>query len=339
MMDLRHEIERRAWRFRRSDGTILAWLMQFAPDGSSVMHDHPNEARWIVDDDALLFHHEDGRVSTRFAVDREDDGRLHLAGRFLLDDTGTIHELVGRPPFDPSVPRLASCRIRTDLYRDTRALLVTLNGGGGCFSADQQRVGYELSGLAASLGADCIQVAEREDSCAAYADKTGTILDVIEGLLCRRYRTIVFAGFSSGGFGAILLAELFGARHPGHRIASVAVNAPTSLRPAHLDHLWKHVPARYLPPWVTPRARAVIPSEFLDPASLSRSHGHHGASHHLVYDRGNPAEAYYADILSGAFRSRLSGVDLGLTHGAGITALLGLGLHERIASDVIQQGG
>jgi murein DD-endopeptidase MepM/ murein hydrolase activator NlpD len=85
-------------RFRFSwssdEGSGVNGIATLREDGSIEGIASPNESTWLVDASGrLLFRHADGRVSTRYDKVWREDGRLCLAGPFLLRE-GITHHLV-----------------------------------------------------------------------------------------------------------------------------------------------------------------------------------------------------------------------------------------------------
>jgi hypothetical protein len=70
-------------------------VVRLEPDGAIGNYFHPNEARWSVDHNGhLLFHHQNGNVTTRF--DRANEDLTEFSGSFL-PDTEFTHRLRKRP--------------------------------------------------------------------------------------------------------------------------------------------------------------------------------------------------------------------------------------------------
>jgi DUF1680 family protein len=85
-------VERRWFRFSRRDGSLLAARLRLLPDGLIDGHSHPNEARWGLEGDVLVFYAEDGTATTRFTETRVSLGRVDFVGEFVQDASIT-HEL------------------------------------------------------------------------------------------------------------------------------------------------------------------------------------------------------------------------------------------------------
>ncbi len=75
----------KVWQFRRSDGTVLAPKIRLLPNGAIADSSHPNESRWGLEGDTLVFYAQDGTPSTRFVWTAVENGRMILRGRFTFD--------------------------------------------------------------------------------------------------------------------------------------------------------------------------------------------------------------------------------------------------------------
>jgi len=72
------------WQFGRDDGSVISNNMYLNPDGTISGYYHPNEHRWEVKGNDLLFYHEDGRIATRFTTFKTENGKWVIQGPFLL---------------------------------------------------------------------------------------------------------------------------------------------------------------------------------------------------------------------------------------------------------------
>jgi acetyltransferase-like isoleucine patch superfamily enzyme len=73
------------WLFAHALSPDHARAMTFKPDGSIAPLSHPNEARWRIEDGALILLTQDGQPSSRFLAVRSDQSIQHLDGDYLLD--------------------------------------------------------------------------------------------------------------------------------------------------------------------------------------------------------------------------------------------------------------
>ena len=74
----------KVWQFGRSDGTVLVAKMRLLPGGRIEGATHPNESKWAVVGNELLFYDSSGKISTRYNSFRQDGGHWVISGPFLL---------------------------------------------------------------------------------------------------------------------------------------------------------------------------------------------------------------------------------------------------------------
>jgi DUF1680 family protein len=89
-------IANKTWQFRRRDRsgeTVLLPVVRLLPGGGFDVPTHPNEHRWAMEGETLVFHAVNGASSTRFTSIRMQNGRVEWRGAFLFDLSLT-HELV-----------------------------------------------------------------------------------------------------------------------------------------------------------------------------------------------------------------------------------------------------
>lgn len=95
----------RFWRFSVLRAGTASEQLRFEPDGTLSGYGHPNERGWRLEGDRLALLAEDGRVSSRFEVARQDGDAMLLAGRSLIDGEGALLSLETQPLyFDPQAP-------------------------------------------------------------------------------------------------------------------------------------------------------------------------------------------------------------------------------------------
>ena len=317
-MDLEREIARRVWNFGRADGHEFRWLVQLAPGGKIVNHSHPNEAAWAINDGTLVFLNEANEVTTVFDTASQHEGRLRLEGRFFqAGNEYPLHTLTSWRPFDPSLALANAFHARSE-HSGGSTLVVTLNGRGRCFDGDWRRTEFEMAGLAPSLGADALLVLEAEQRCAWYADKADAVLEEVRSALRPRHHAVALVGMSAGGYGAVLVAERLAAARPDLTVSSVAINATTSLTRSDQETVWRDVPSRFIPPWISPDALAhCLPRDqdlrVCAQAGLAR--------HFFFFDSGNPAERFYSERMHDNLNCTLIGIELDMAHAEGCAAL------------------
>ncbi len=80
----------RPWSFAHASSPQNARAMTFKPDGSIAPASHPNEARWRIEDDALILMTEYGQPSSRLLPIRGEAGIEQFEGDYLLDPAAAI---------------------------------------------------------------------------------------------------------------------------------------------------------------------------------------------------------------------------------------------------------
>jgi hypothetical protein len=63
-------------------------------DGTIQGHSHPNEARWGLEGDTLVFFAQNGQPSTKFTSIHTIDGKMKYEGKFLLSNQDIVHTLL-----------------------------------------------------------------------------------------------------------------------------------------------------------------------------------------------------------------------------------------------------
>jgi hypothetical protein len=90
----KNELTLSTWQFERDDRIVISNNMHLEESGEISGYAHPNENRWAINGNKLIFYHEDGREATRFdTFTKDENGKWVISGPFLLDDKGTIHVL------------------------------------------------------------------------------------------------------------------------------------------------------------------------------------------------------------------------------------------------------
>ena len=81
------------WTFLHGEGDVISPIVRLDASGRIEGIDHPNEARWGLEDRILVFYHQDGQPSTRFTETALEEGKITLSGRLLLGDGIVYHVL------------------------------------------------------------------------------------------------------------------------------------------------------------------------------------------------------------------------------------------------------
>ncbi|MET9387650.1 beta-L-arabinofuranosidase domain-containing protein [Streptomyces sp. NPDC002928] len=90
LRQLDREVTGKIWQFRRPHSVPISVLLHV--DGR-IESDHPNETFWAVEGDQLVFFDPTRRPTTRFALEKDPDGRMTWTGKFL-PDPAIMHRLV-----------------------------------------------------------------------------------------------------------------------------------------------------------------------------------------------------------------------------------------------------
>src|SRR5690606_27995932 len=82
----------------RPKGSVISDKLVLHPNGFIVGYNHPNEAFWAIDGDALLIQDHHGQTTCRLERTTDDTGAPCLAGNFIspwqnYETTDTRHEL------------------------------------------------------------------------------------------------------------------------------------------------------------------------------------------------------------------------------------------------------
>ena len=90
--DLRAQVVSKVWQFSHGDGSVIAERIRLLSDGKIEGYYHPNESRWDLEDDIVVFYHESGEPSCRFTSLHTEHGKTVLSGPLLFDPQ-VIHVL------------------------------------------------------------------------------------------------------------------------------------------------------------------------------------------------------------------------------------------------------
>lgn len=86
----------KVWQFSHGGGSVIAEEVRLLPDGRIDMGEyyHPNESRWGLDDNTLVFYHEGGEPSCRFTSVGIEHGKTVLSGPLLFDPSGATQHVL-----------------------------------------------------------------------------------------------------------------------------------------------------------------------------------------------------------------------------------------------------
>jgi len=81
------------WTFLHREGDVISPNVRLDASGRIEGIDHPNETRWGLEDNMLVFYNQEGQPSTRFTEIAREEGKIVLTGRLLLTDEVVFHVL------------------------------------------------------------------------------------------------------------------------------------------------------------------------------------------------------------------------------------------------------
>ena len=94
LSELDMAITNKIWQFsRESDNSVIASRLRLMADGSIQGHSHPNEVRWGLKGDTIVFFAQNGEVTTEFTDISTREGKMMYKGRSLGSDSPIIHTL------------------------------------------------------------------------------------------------------------------------------------------------------------------------------------------------------------------------------------------------------
>jgi hypothetical protein len=215
------------------------------------------------------------------------------------------------------------------------ALLVLINSLGRPFDGFDTR--WEFYDLPRRVACDFVRISERDDPAMWYIDKAGEICAILQSRIAGRYRRVMLAGMSSGGFASLLVGSMLAALCPDVSIETFTINPQTGHDPWHRAFMAGFPTG--LPPALIGDAAfdaiADLPHEIaplLDALPAVR------LTHRVFYDHGNPAERYYADLIRGRRGVELVPFHFGVGHMSGCLTLMERGvvqdaIADRLAAD------
>jgi len=103
----------KTWQFGRGDGSVIAQKIKLLSNGRIEGYAHPNESRWGIEGNTLIFYHESGKPATRYESFTRESGLWVIRGPFLLG-TGTVHVLKEVPATQQGLPSIGEPVIYTN---------------------------------------------------------------------------------------------------------------------------------------------------------------------------------------------------------------------------------
>ena len=299
------------WQVAGADGAAIAGPVRFLPDGSVVGAPGTGVARWELLDGTLVVQ-ADGQ--TLWVFDRrETRGRREIVvGRSPLVEG----EIELRPDLDDL--QTAHC-----LRWPSRPLLVVFNSVANPF--DGVGTQWEFEAFLENEDLDFVLFSERSDPSFGYLNKTARVLDRLRFLPALGYQEFVFLGQGTGGFAAMMFAELLSYDFHQCRLRSLTINPVTAHGAAIEEALRGAAEPSMMPPLldanvVSQKDCPVASIRDLVRMSTRRREGE--LAHRVLYDDGNPAQVFYVHPLDDLEGFTLCPVTLGLPHEAGNAAIL-----------------
>jgi hypothetical protein len=312
------------WRLGRNDGSLLAPLFRFLPDGLTSGYNNPFEARWSLQDGLLSLRTADGLETTRFTeVTLNADGQPHLSGPFLLlPDSGITHSL--EPASHNHETSSGNLHVAVTLGSSREILFVSFNSLKRPFQGSATR--WEFFQIPLKLGIDHLRFAECVAPDMWYLDKTSQIQAILNGVLARGYRLVVMCGLSSGGYASLLFSELLCQRYPRTLFRSFTINPQTS-HSAGTKEFMRALPQGFAPALIDDDALARRDIAETEIAAIGAcSQFRENIRHNVFYDSGNQAEEYYVQKLVGLPGIDLQPIQMAVGHLSGCIALFERGV-------------
>ena len=298
------------WRLYRPGGEVLRERIKFYPDGRVTGFPNADLAKWKIEHAAL-----------------------HIVSAGLV--TTTFNELEGADPAPvlksnpvPNQnetyllsPNLTDLHVEIFQTRFCGDMLVVPTSRGRPFDGMSTR--WELWHLPREAGIDHMRLAEHVDSRCWYTNKTARIMAQLRIFVAQGYRSFCFFGLSSGGYAAMLLAELLASEFAGLQIRSVAINPQTQLGDDVKYYFSAAGIAReFWPDLITDEdlAQADIAVVNLKDA-IHAEHRKSDVQHHVFYDAGNACEQYFAGCIDAISSVKLHRFWHGLPHADGISKI------------------
>ena len=320
-------LARKAWRFGPLGIDAFYAGMRFLADGRIFDYPSPNEQLWRLEGETLVLLSAEGVPTNRVGGFRRIGGAIRGTGPYLGRDD-LVHRLESIDFLSGLDTRTCSLRVEATLGDGTGPLLVVFNCLVRGFTAAP--VVWDYYGLTRALDVDHCRFAERPGPGLWYLDKAARIRTTLAALAAGR-RHVVLAGCSSGGYAALRFGTWLAAERPDCRVETVACNPQTVHAFRHRHHLRSTVAPALLPEMIEDDLLAAFGGEAdVELDRLVRPSGGN-ARHVVLYDSGNPAEAYQVEQVCG-----LPGVEARPRH-LGVGHVEGIGrmeLHDGLMATV-----
>ena len=206
----------------------------------------------------------------------------------------------------------------------SRPMLVTFNSSAR--SSDEQGTDWEWTAYLGDDNLDFTLFSERAPPSFCYLNKTARVMDRLRTLPQFGYREFLFVGKGSGGFAALMFAELLSYEFYNCRFRSLTVNPVTAHGQEIEDEIRQVADEQMRAPFLEADAAsqkdcAVASIRELVRMSTRRRKG--DVQHRLLFDQDNPAQAMYAYWISDLDGFSLFPAALGLRPDEGSNAIIG----------------
>ena len=295
------------WVVEREDGGRQARL-RFMPDGRVL--GGPEDAHWELVDGRLTISRNGGAIWT-FGARENVSGRLMLRG---VDAAG-LGALM--------MPDLDDLHMVAVLRRPSAPLTIVFNSDQNPFREEETI--WEFADHLSSN--DFVLFAEEAEPSFGYLNKTVRVLERLRMLPEIGYREFLFLGQGSGGYAAIMFAEMLGYASPGVRIVSVTCNPVTAIGGDHDEAVREAAVDATMRP-ALPDADALTQKDcactaIRDLVRMNQRKRGTRVTHRILYDAHNPAQAYYAKIIGDVTGFEYQPLALGLPPGEGCRMIAG----------------
>lgn len=274
------------WVYRAGDGHIYGEVF-FEADGRIVGYEHPNEYAWGFEGDQLYFLSKDGNVTIVF-----EPPVMRSTGELFF--TRDIEDKEWRVTLEPVVSEteVVHSRLYAELcltpHDKSNTLMIIFNSADCIFSNEE--VTWEFYSLPISERVDYLRMAESSDP-GWYIDKKDEVIGLMESC-AKKYKKIIVLGVGTGGFAAILYAEMLAKHYGGKLIRTFTINPQTD----HSEKMASHMREQYQRPH---RGRLISDERFMhaDISLLSLVKNMQDSSgnlrHKIYYDSGSLVEKDY----------------------------------------------
>ena len=291
-----NEIFPPCWLVQDGNGAVQARL-RLMPDGRAL--GGPEGARWEQASGRLTIGAGAGPV---WNFTSREDAAERLACRGTDAAGGEVLLM----------PDLDDVHMVAVLRRPSMPLTVVFNSDRNPFRGEEMV--WEFAEHLSSN--DFVLFAEKDEPSFAYMNKTARMVERLRMLPAIGYREFVFLGQGSGGFAAIMFAEMLGHAAANARIVSVTANPLSAFGTEHDEVMRERTGDASMRPacldadalsqkdcgWTTLR----------EMVRMNMRRRGQRIMHRVLYDGGNPAQAYQATVIGDLSGFEFQPLSLGL---------------------------